>query len=91
MTLLNFMKLQKKLLMKKTKLSIFIWISLKYNNLINQEDAKMLTEEGELISNLRGLGVIQCESETYAKRLENIINQKILLYQGLKTKMEIYK
>ncbi len=51
----------------------------------------MLTEEGELITSLRGLGDIQCESETYAKRLENIINQKIMLYQGLKTKMETYK
>jgi len=47
--------------------------------LISKEDAKMLTEEGELITNLRGIGDIQCESETYAKRLENIINQTNVL------------
>jgi len=58
---------------------------------IIKDDAKMLTEEGELITNVRGVGDVQFEMEAYAKRLDNIINQKIHLYQGLKKKIDVYK
>lgn len=51
----------------------------------------MLTEEGELITNVRGVGDVQFEMEVYTKRLDYIISQKINLYQGLKKKIEIYK
>jgi len=58
---------------------------------IIKDDAKMLTEEGELITNVRGVGDVQFEMEAYAKRLESIISQKIGLYQGLKKKIDLYK
>ena len=51
----------------------------------------MLTEEGELITNVRGVGEEQYEMEVYAKRLDKIISHKINLYQGLKKKIDIYK
>ena len=59
-------------------------------NLI-KDDAKMLTEEGDLISNVRGVGQDQLEMEIYTKKLDIIIAQKINLYQGLKKKIDIYK
>jgi len=58
---------------------------------IIKDDAKMLTEEGELITNVRGVGDVQFEMEAYTKRLDNIISQKINLYQGLKKKVDLYK
>jgi kinesin family protein 2/24 len=58
---------------------------------IIKDDAKMLTEEGELITNVRGVGEVQYEMEVYAKRLDSIITQKINLYQGLKKKIDSYK
>jgi kinesin family protein 2/24 len=58
---------------------------------IIKDDAKMLTEEGELITNVRGVGDVQFEMEAYTKRLDNIIAQKIGLYQGLKKKIDLYK
>ena len=51
----------------------------------------MLTEEGELITNVKGVGEAQFEMEVYTNRLEKIINQKISLYVNLKQKIEIYK
>jgi len=58
---------------------------------IIKEDAKMLTEEGELITNVKGVGEAQFEMEAYTNRLEKIINQKIKLYLDLKTKIDSYK
>ena len=51
----------------------------------------MLTEEGELITNVKGVGDAQFEMEVYSNRLEKIINQKIALYMSLKGKIENYK
>lgn len=56
-----------------------------------KEDATLLTEEGELVSNVKGVGEIDYEMETYAKDLERIINRKIKMYKELKTKLDIYK
>ena len=52
----------------------------------------MLTEEGELITNIKGVGNTQnFEMETYTNRLEKIINMKISIYTNLKEKIESYK
>jgi kinesin family protein 2/24 len=58
---------------------------------IIKDDAKMLTEEGELITNVRGVGDVQYEMDAYTRRLDFIISQKINLYQGLKKKIDVYK
>lgn len=58
---------------------------------IIKEDAKLLTEEGELITNVKGVGEAQFEMEVYSNRLEKIINQKIALYMNLKGKIDSYK
>ena len=58
-----------------------------------KQDAKLLTEEGELITKMKGIeekeenfGV-----EEYLKRLEKILDKKIDIYSGLQDKVDIYK
>ena len=58
---------------------------------IIKENAKLLTQEGELISNIKGVGSENFQMEEYTKSLEQIINKKILLYAELKKNIEIYK
>ena len=59
---------------------------------IIKEDAKLLTEEGDLITNIKGIGEeTNFEMETYADRLENIIEKKIKVYSELKVKIDEYK
>ena len=66
-------------------------------NLINihmniiKDDANLLTQEGELISNVKGVGEADYEMDVYTKELERIINKKVKLYKELKIKLEIYK
>lgn len=58
-----------------------------------KQDAKMLTEEGELITKIKGIedNGENFTMEEYLKRLENIINKKINIYSGLQNKIETYK
>ena len=58
-----------------------------------KDDAKMLTEEGELITKIKGIGKSdeQFTMEMYLKRLEEIIDKKINLYTNLQNKLNIYK
>ncbi len=58
---------------------------------IIKEDASLLTEEGELVSNVKGVGDIDYEIDAYTKDLERIVLRKIKMYKELKTKLEIYK
>lgn len=52
----------------------------------------MLTEEGELITNIKGIGdEPDFKMDEYSGRLEKIINKKIAIYTDLKKKIEIYK
>lgn len=57
-----------------------------------KEDAKMLKEEGDLITNIKGVGdEADFKMEEYALRLEKLINKKISIYTDLKKKIDIYK
>ncbi len=58
---------------------------------IIKDDARLLTEEGDLISNIKGVGEdIELEMEDYTKSLELIIDQKLLIYSELKKKLQNY-
>lgn len=68
------------------------------DNLINahmniiKEDAKMLTDEGNIITNIKGIGNnMEFKMDEYSNRLENIINKKIGFYMDLKKKLDIYR
>ena len=58
-----------------------------------KQDAKMLTEEGELITKIKGIEDSEenFTMEEYLKRLENIIDKKIDIYSGLQNKIDVYK
>ena len=58
-----------------------------------KQDAKMLTEEGELITKIKGIEDSEenFTMEEYLKRLENIIDKKIDIYSGLNNKIDVYK
>lgn len=52
----------------------------------------MLTEEGELITQIKGLGDdTDLKMDEYAMRLEKIINKKLFIYSDLKKKIDVYK
>jgi hypothetical protein len=52
----------------------------------------MLTEEGDLITNIKGIGDDNdLKMEAYSLRLEKIINKKIAMYTDLKRQIDIYK
>lgn len=52
----------------------------------------MLTEEGDLITNIKGIGnELDFKMDEYVQRLEKIINKKIAVYTDLKKKIDIYK
>jgi hypothetical protein len=52
----------------------------------------MLTEEGDLITNIKGIGnETDFRMDEYTNRLEKIISKKIALYTDLKKKLETYK
>ncbi len=57
---------------------------------IIKENAQLLTKEGELISNVKGVGSEEFKMDEYTKNLEIIINKKISLYADLKKKLETY-
>ena len=59
-----------------------------------KDDAKILTEEGELITKIKGINSDLNEEFTmdeYLNRLEMIIDKKINMYYDLKDKLDIYK
>ena len=58
-----------------------------------KQDAKMLTEEGELITKIKGIEDTEenFNMDEYLKRLENIIDKKIDIYSGLQNKIDVYK
>ena len=58
-----------------------------------KQDAKLLTEEGKLISLIKGIGTEdeKIEVDEYINKLENVLDKKINLYSGLQDKIDIYK
>ena len=62
----------------------------KHMNII-KEDAKMLTEEGNLISLMRGINNESVPMEEYAFKLSNLIDKKLNYYMQLKEVITKYK
>ena len=59
---------------------------------IIKEDAKLLTEEGDLISNIKGVGKeVDFKMDEYIAGLEKIIGRKLMIYGNLKKKVDMYK
>lgn len=58
---------------------------------IIKDDAKLLTEEGNLITKIKGLNDDDYQMDAYTDCLERIINKKISIYTDLKKRIETYK
>lgn len=56
-----------------------------------KEDAKLLTQESELISKVQGTGFIDFDIDLYAKKLDNVIRKKLKMYNLLHKKLETFK
>jgi len=56
-----------------------------------KDEAKLLTEEGNLISNIKGITNENYTMDEYAKRLDEIIEMKLEYYKALKKKIQEYK
>ena len=58
---------------------------------ILKEEAKLLTEEGTLISNIKGVTQDNYPMDEYAMKLDDIIKKKLQHYAEIKKKIENYK
>jgi len=56
-----------------------------------KEDAKLLTQESELISNVQGVGVVDYDIDSYVQKMEHIIKSKLSIYVGLDKKIAKFK
>lgn len=56
-----------------------------------KEDAKLLTAESELISNVQGVGFMDYDIDLYATKLESIIKKKLKMYSVLNKKLGLLK
>ena len=52
-----------------------------------KEAAKLLTEEGNLISNLTGFGNEEYEMEEYVNRMEKIVKRNLEIYGALQARL----
>lgn len=69
----------------------FIFFFLSYSILYKQEDAKLLTKESELISNVQGVGFMDYDIDLYANKLDSVIKKKLKMYNLLAKKLEHFK
>lgn len=53
-----------------------------------KEAAKLLTEEGELISNVQGFGNESYDMDEYVNRIEKIIKRKLEIYGDLGSRIQ---
>ena len=59
---------------------------------IIKEDARLLSQEGDLITNIKGVGKEEdFKMDEYIAGLDKIIEQKLKLYNNMKGKVEKYK
>ena len=53
-----------------------------------KEDAKLLTQESELISAIQGIGFMDYDVDSYVDKLESIIKKKMKMYEVLNRKVQ---
>ena len=59
---------------------------------IIKDDAKLLTEEGELITNVKGVGKEEdFQMDEYVNGLEKVVKHKLEIYSDLMKKIDRYK
>lgn len=56
-----------------------------------KEDAKLLTQESELISKVQGDGYVDYDIDSYVDKLESLIKKKMKIYNLLGKKLDGFK
>lgn len=56
-----------------------------------KEDAKLLTQQSELISKIQGVGYVDYDIDSYVQKLETLIKKKLKIYNFLSQKVEGFK
>lgn len=56
-----------------------------------KEDAKLLTQESELISKVQGVGYVDYDIDSYVEKLESVIKRKLKIYNLLAKKIDGFK
>lgn len=56
-----------------------------------KEAAQLLTEEGELISNVQGVGSVEYDIDEYVSRMERIVARNIDIYSDLQRRIVKFK
>lgn len=56
-----------------------------------KEDAKLLTQESELISAIQGIGFMDYDVDSYVEKLEGVIRKKLKMYELLSRKVQNFK
>ena len=56
-----------------------------------KEDAKLLTQESQLISTVQGVGFIDYDIDSYVEKLESVIKKKLKMYNLLSRKVDNFK
>lgn len=51
----------------------------------------MLTEEGELISNVQGVGSVEYDIDEYVNRMERIVKRNIEIYSDMQKRLNKFK
>ena len=56
-----------------------------------KEDAKLLTQQSELISKIQGVGYVDYDVDSYVDKLEQVIKKKLKIYTILSKKLDKFK
>jgi len=56
-----------------------------------KEAASLLTEEGELISNVQGVGAVEYDIDEYVSRMERIVKRNLEIYGELQKRFGKFK
>jgi kinesin family protein 2/24 len=56
-----------------------------------KEDAKLLTQESELISKVQGVGYVDFDVDAYTDKLQAVVKKKLKMYNLLAKKIDHFK
>lgn len=58
---------------------------------MKKEDAKLLTQESELISEVQTIGFMDYDIDNYVETLDSVLKKKFKIYNLLNKKLEKFK
>ena len=56
-----------------------------------KEDAKLLTQESDLISKVQGVGYVDYDIDSYVEKLDGLIKKKLKIYNLMSRTLDSFK